>query len=186
MKLSEMKRKVLALIEELNPDSEYLTDDPDIATKMEDVITQIMFELARFKKIPDYVEITVNKGDLIKFEDITDETDYEVYQIAIIRGIAYDLKASGTVIKFLESGIAEIEYFRYPTRITDKNRVKYEFELSQDALEIMPYGVAADLLKSDISSDYGREYAERYESMKQLLDPRYGTGAVYIEGGISV
>lgn len=186
MTLSEMKKKVLALIEELNPNSDVLTDDPDIATKMEYVITQIMFELARFKKIPDYVEMKVKKGDLIRFEDITDETDYEVYQIAVIRGVTYDLKASGTVIKSLEDGTAEIEYFRYPTRITDKNREKYEFELSPDALEIMPYGIAADLLKSDISSNYGREYAERYEAMKQLLDPRYGTGSVYIEGGISV
>ena len=185
MKLLEMKRKVLALIEELNPDSELLTDDPDIAAKFEDVITSIMFELARFKKIPDYVEMAVKEGDLFRFEDITDESDYEVYQIAVIRGVEYDLKAQGTVIKFLETGTAEIEYFRYPTRITDKNRAKYEFELSQDALEIMPYGVAGDLLKSDISSDYGRIYSERYESLKQLLDPRYGMGAVYIEGGFS-
>lgn len=186
MRLSEMKKKVLALIEELNPESEHLTDDPDIASKMEDVITQIMFELARFKKIPDYVEMKVNEGDLIRFEDITDETDYEVYQIGIIRGVKYDSKAQGTVIKVLESGTAEIEYFRYPTRITDKNREKYTFELSQDALEIMPYGVAGDLLKSDISTDYGRIYSDRYEAMKQMLDPRYGMGAVYIEGGIDL
>lgn len=186
MKLLDMKKKVLALIEELNPDSELLTDDPDIATKMEDVITQIMFELARFKKIPDYVEMAVKEGDLIRFEDITDESDYEVYQISVIRGVKYDVKAHGTVFKILESGTAEIEYFRYPTRITDKNRAKYEFELSQDALEIMPYGVAADLLKSDISTEYGRIYAERYEALKQSLDPRYGTGAVYIEGGVDL
>lgn len=186
MKLAEMKKKVLGLIEELNPNSEHLTDDPDIATKLEDVITSIMFELARFKKIPDYVEMEVEEGDIIRFEDITDETDYEVYQIAVIRGVQYDLKAQGTVIKFLETGTAEIEYFRYPTRITDKNRAKYEFELSQDVLEIMPYGIAGDLLKSDVSADYGRIYSDRYEAMKQTLDPRYGTGAVYIEGGISV
>lgn len=187
MKLLEMKKKVLALIEELNPDSEYLTDDPDIAAKFEYVITQIMFELARFKKIPDYVEIKVKEGELIRFEDITDETDYEVYQLAMVRGVNYDLKANGTIIKILEDGTAEIEYYRYPTRITDRNREKYEFELSQDVLEIMPYGIAADLLKSDISTDYGRIYAERYEAMKQLLDPRYGgMGTVYIDGGIEV
>lgn len=186
MKLLEMKKKVLALIEELNPDSEMLTDDPDIAAKFEDVITSIMFELARFKKIPDYVEMKVNEGDLIRFEDITDESDYEVYQISVIRGVSYDMKAQGTVIKILETGTAEIEYFRYPTRITDKNRAKYEFELSDDVLEIMPYGVAGDLLKSDISSDYGRIYSDRYEAMKQLLDPRYSMGTVYIEGGIDV
>lgn len=186
MNLLEMKKKVLALIEELNPDHELLTDDPDIATKIEMVITQIMFEMARFKKIPDYVEMKVKEGDIIRFEDISDETEYEVYQIHIIRGVEYDLKAQGTVIKFLESGTAEIEYFRYPTRITDKNRAKYVFELTDDVLEIMPYGIAGDLLKSDISTDYGRIYSERYEAMKQVLDPRYGMGAVYIDGGIEV
>lgn len=186
MTLLEMKRKVLALIEELNPDNEYLTDDPDIQAKLEDVITQIMFELARFKKIPDYVEMEVKEGDIIRFEDITDETDYEVYQINIIRGVKYDMKAQGTVIKFLEDGLAEIEYFRYPTRITDKNRAKYTFELSQDVLEIMPYGIAGDLLKSDISTDYGRIYSVRYEEMKQVLDSRYGMTSIYFEGGFDV
>ena len=186
MTLLEMKKKVLSLIEELNPDSEYLTDDPDIAAKMEAVITQIMFELARFKKIPDYVELDVKEGELIRFEDITDETDYEVYQMGLIRGVAYETKAQGTVIKFLEGGTAEIEYFRYPTRITDKNREKYTFELSADALEIMPYGVAGDLLKSDISSDYGAIYSRRYEEMIQRLDPRYAMASIYIDGGVNI
>lgn len=184
MTLSEMKKKVLALIEELNPNSELLTDDPDIAAKMEDVITQIMFELARFKKIPDYVEMEVEEGQLLRYEDISDETDYQVYQISLIRGVDYELKAQGTVIKFLESGTAEIDYFRYPTRITDKNREKYTLELSEDALEIMPYGVAGDLLKSDISTDYGVIYSNRYREMISQLDPRYAMSFITIDGGI--
>ena len=104
----------------------------------------------------------------------------------MIRGVKHERKAQGTVIKFLESGTAEIEYFRYPTRITDKNRAKYEFELSADVLEIMPYGIAADLLKSDVSADYGKIYAERYEAMKQMLDPRYQTAAFAVEGGYDI
>ena len=186
MTLSEMKKKVLALIEELNPNSEYLTDDPDISAKLEDVITQIMFEMARFKKIPDYVEMEVKEGDLLRFEDITDETDYEVYQINLIRGVAYELKAQGTVIKILETGTAEIDYFRYPTRITEKNRAKYTFELSDDALEVMVYGVAGDLLKSDISTDYGVIYSNRYREMIQQLDPRYAMASIYIDGGVDI
>ena len=47
----------------------------------------------------------------------------------------------------------------------------------------MPYGIAADLLKSDISSEYGEIYAKRYESMKQMLDPRYQIASIYIDGG---
>ena len=186
MTLLTMQTKVFALIEELNPDSELLTDDPDIAAKFESVLTQVMFELARYKKIPDYVEMQVEKGSLIRFEDITDETDYEVYQIDVIRGVEHEFKAQGTVIKFLESGTAEIEYFRYPTRITDKNRAKYVFDLSEDVLEIMPYGIAADLLKSDVSAEYGSVYATRYETMKQALDPRYKMDSITIEGGFNI
>ena len=37
MTLLEMKKKVLRLIEEINPNSELLTDDPDIANKINDV-----------------------------------------------------------------------------------------------------------------------------------------------------
>ena len=36
MTLLEMKKKVLRLIEEINPNSELLTDDPDIANKIND------------------------------------------------------------------------------------------------------------------------------------------------------
>lgn len=186
MKRTEMIHKVLALIEELNPDSEFLTDDPDIATKLEYVMTQVMFELARMKKLPDYVELAVTKDQLLRFEDITDETDYEVYQIISVRGVKNETKAQGTIIKILESGTAEIEYFRYPTRITDKNREKYTFDLSDDVLEIMPYGVAADLLKSDVSADYGKIYADRFEQMLQRLDPRYQTTTIQIEGGVDI
>lgn len=184
MNYTDMKKKVLALIEEINPDSENLTDDPDIEAKYEYVLTQVMFELARIKKIPDYVEIAVKAGDLLRFEDIADESDYAVYQIDQVRGVSYERKAQGTVIKILEDGTAEIEYFRYPTRITDKNRAKYTFEQSEDVLEIMPYGIAADLLKSDVSAEYGSVYATRYEQMKQMLDPRHQMQYITIEGGI--
>ena len=41
-----------------------------------------------------------------------------------------------------------------------------------------------DLLKSDVSSNYGQVYAERYSELKQMLDPRQSQGSVYIDGGI--
>lgn len=187
MTLLEMKKKVLGLIEELNPNSELLTDDPDIATKINEVINQVMFELARMKKIPQFVELEVSEGDRIEFADIEKKCGYEIYQLGLIGGIAYDLKANGTIIKVQESGTAEIDCFVYPERITEKTKDKaYEFELSPDVLEVMPYGIAADLLKSDVSAEYGRIYAERYEIMLQRLDPRFNMGFVTITGGIDV
>ena len=187
MTLLEMKKKVLGLIEELNPDSELLTDDPDISTKINDVINQIMFELARFKKIPKYVEMKVEDGDVIDFAAIEKECGSEVYPIRIVQGVNCDLKADGTVYKVRESGTAEIDVFVYPERITEKTKDgAYEFELSSDVLEIMPYGVAGDLLKSDISTEYGSIYSNRYDSMIARLDSRYNMPSIYIEGGVSV
>lgn len=182
MLLGDMKKKVLSLIEEIDTTKTALTNDPDIEAKLNYVINQVQNELSRVKKIPDYIEKEVNKGDLIKFTDITSE--YEVYQLDIVKGIKHEYKAQGTIIKALEDGIAEIEYFRYPEEITSTTKDSYEFELSTDVLEVMPYGVAADLLKSDVSNAYGNIYAQRYEQMKNQLDIRYNTGSIEIEEGV--
>lgn len=186
MTLGEMKKKTLGLIEELNPESEHLTEDPDIATKHNDTINQIMFECARIKKIPKYVEMEVTAGDTITFEDIEKASGYEVYQLNSVSGVRYTPKANGTVLKVLESGTIEIDIYVYPERITEKTKNSYEFELSPDILEVMPYGIAADLLKSDVSSEYGSIYATRYETMISRIDPRYQLTGIYIEGGVDV
>ena len=187
MTLLEMKKKVLALIEELNPNSALLTDDPDIATKINFVTNQILFELVRMKKIPKYVEMEVNKGDLVDFAAIGTAAGYEIYQVATVGGVNNVPKANGTIFKILETGTAEIDCYVYPEAITEKTPNSYEFEdISQDVLEIMPYGIAGDLLKSDVSAEYGSIYSTRYESMLQRLDPRYQMTSVYIEGGVVI
>lgn len=180
MTLGDIKKKTLALIEEIDDKEPSLTKDPDIAAKLNYVINQIQNELARVKKIPDYVELEVNEGDLIKFENIS--PDYQIYQLDIVRGINYEYKAQGTIIKCLEEGTLEVEYFRYPEEINSLTKDNFELELSNDVLEVMPYGVAADLLKSDVSNAYGNVYAQRYEQMKGELDIRYNTGSIEFWG----
>lgn len=186
MILKELKQAVLALIEEYDPKNELLTADIDISTKINPVINQVMYELARMKKIPKYCEMEVHKGDLIDFSNIESECGYEVYQVNLISGVQYSPRADGTVFKILEDGVAEIDIFVYPERITSKTKDSYEFELSADVLEIMPYGVAGDLLKSDVSADNGNIYSARYESMLSRLDPRYQTSFITIEGGVNI
>lgn len=187
MTLEEMKKKYLGLIEELNPESEQLTDDPDIAAKQNEVVNQVMFKMARFKKIPKYVEMRVQQGQVIEFADIEKECGYEIYQVSLVSGVSHVSKAGGTVYKFLEDGTAEIDVFVYPERITEKTKDKaYEFELSADALEIMPYGIAGDLLKSDVSAEYGKIYTDEFEKELARLDSRYQMGFITIEGGVMV
>lgn len=186
MTLSDMKKKVLSLIEEIDEKNPALTGDPDIAEKLNYVINQVQYELSRVKKIPDYIELEVQEKDIVKFEDIKAVAGYDVYQLDIARGLEYEYKCQGKMIKCLEAGTLEIEYFRYPKRIDKKTPDTYEFELSDDVLEVMPYGVAADLTKTDPSTNYGQIFAVRYENMKNQLDVRYNTGSIRIEGGINV
>lgn len=180
MTLAEMKEKVYSLIEEYSEDNDALTEDEDLAQKMNGVINQIQNELARYKKIPGYTTIQVQEGQEMEFSDI----DERIYQLNIIRGVDADTIANRVV--FNEDGTARIYYYKYPEQITSETDDEYTFELSTDVLEIMPYGVAGDLLKSDVSSQYGTIYSNRYRELISQLDFRYGTGFVEIEGGVEV
>lgn len=176
MTLTDVKKQILAMIEELNPESELLTDDPDISAKINYVINQIMLELVRIKKLPANKTLDVKKDDIKEFTELADD----LFQLNIIRGVKHNI-VDNTVI-FEEDGTANVFYYKYPTLITDENASTYEFELPMDLMQVLPYGVAGDLLKSDISANYGQVYANRYESMIQRIDPRYSMGSFYISG----
>lgn len=180
MTLEEMKHKVYSLIEEYSEDAADLTEDEDLASKINGVINSIQNELTRFKKIPKDVTINVSSGQEMYFKDI----DKDLYQLMNIRGVSTDIL--NDKIFFNEDGEAKIFYYKYPKQITNETDDSYKFELPTDLLEIMPYGVAGDILKSDVSSQYGAAYSARYREMLQTLDPRYGTGIVEITGGINI
>jgi hypothetical protein len=175
MNLGEIKKKALALIEELDTDNTTLTADEDIQKKLNYIVNQVQNELARFKKIPakQSVEITENEleYDLNKLDLF--------YQVQVIRGLEAEI--FGTTADFKETGKADIYYYKYPTQIDAETPDTQELDLTIDVLEIMPYGIAADLLKSDVSNAYGNVYASRYQEMIQALDPRHSLGSIYID-----
>lgn len=184
MTLGEQKKKVFALIEEIDTDSEDLTNDIDLANKINYVVNQIQNELSRIKKIPAYkeIEVDIEEKNTYTLEDI----DSNVYQIKMIRGIDFDLRANGTIVKCNESGTMEVEYYVYPNQIDAETDDDTELNLTIDVLEIMPYGVAADILKSDVSNAYGNVYSQRYTELKQLLDNRNTLGSIEFVGGIEI
>lgn len=179
MTLLEIKKKVLQLIEEIS-DNANLTDDPDIKAKLNSVINMVQFELARMKKIPAYVQREVKAGEVVDMNTLEN-----FYQLRLIRFVG-GFEAIEDMATFMEDGTADIYYYRYPVAITDSTPDTYEFELSLDALEILPYGVAGDLLKSDVSAQYGAIYSQRYETMLQRLDSRYSLGGITFEGGVDI
>lgn len=187
MTLLEMKKKVLALIEETSQTESELTDDPDIKEKINDVINQVQFELARIKKIPAREKRKITEESL----ELDLDTLEDFYQLERIRfeneeGEDSSFEIFVKVVEFKEPGTATIYYYKYPKSITADTEDDYIFELSGDVLEIMPYGVAADILKSDVSNGYGQIYNQRYEQMLQRLDPRYSTGFIYIDQGVMI
>ena len=181
MTLREMKDRVLSLIEEINPESEYLTDDPDIQEKINYVIDMKQHELARVKRLAASDIIETKENQQI---DLYEEYD-DFYKLKNITGVSYTL--FDNLVTFNEEGEATVNYWRYPKLITkDTDMDKYKMELSRDVLEIMPYGVAADILKSDVSAQYGRIYEEAYQRALQILDVNTSEGIYEIKGGLYV
>ena len=76
-----------------------------------------------------------------------------------------------------------MEYYAYPTIITEETDDDFELEIDQDVQLILPYAVANDILKVDPSSDYTAFYAE-YKRKLENLDTRVTQPTVSIEEGI--
>lgn len=180
MTLKEMKLRVLSLIEEVNAESEYLTDDVDIQAKINYVIDTKNHELSRIKKIAAVETLNVTEGKEIDLYDVLDN----FYKLKAITGVSYDMFEN--IVTFEESGTAKIKYYKYPKMITAETIDDYKFELSNDVLEIMPLGIAADLLKSDVSAQYGKVYENAYKEALNMLDTRTSEGSVEIKGGLNV
>lgn len=186
MTLLDIKKKVLKLIEEIDDTQESLTSDPDIAQKMNTVINSVQYELARMRKIGTTTTQEFEGGTLFDMTNL--ENFYQLRLLRFVNENGQDAKYEiiDNMVAFYESGTATFYYHKYPEAITDETADDYEFELPADALEILPYGVAGDLLKSDVSTQYGAIYSQRYETMLQRLDPRYSMGSYTVEGGLNI
>lgn len=180
MTLEEMKLKTYSLIEEYSEESDNLTEDEDLATKMNSCINIIMNEMSRFKKITAYDTLEVKEGDNLAFSDIASD----MYQLNMITGVDYHTIQDRVI--FDETGTAQIYYYKYPEQITEETEDDYTFELDTDALEIMPYGIAGLLLASDVSNNYGQIYTNLYRDKISQLDSRKTMSNVFISGGVDI
>lgn len=181
MNLEEFKVKVYSVIEEYSETADNLTEDDDLATKMNSCINMIINEMSRFKKIDAYTTMEVSEGDNIALTDIASN----IYQLNLIRGVDYE--TVGNRVKFNETGTADIYYYKYPKLITDDTEDDvYKFELDREALEIAVYGVAGLLLASDISNNYGQVYTNLYREKISQLDSRKVMPSVFISGGVNI
>lgn len=179
-----LKSETLKLLEEYIEDEENLTDDEDIANKIVSATNKILFELARFKKIPAYIQRDVSENEVLDLKTLD-----SFYQLKLIRVVDendndVEFDKVENFVTFKGNGTATIYYYKYPTLITEDTDDNFELELDMDVLNIAPTGIAGTILMTDISNQYGSVFLNRYEQMLQRLDSRNEVGFIMFEGGL--
>ena len=169
MTLKEMKIKTFSLIEEYYPQLNGMAEDEDVLNKINSSINQIQMDLMKYRKISAYADVEITKEDekTLFLSDLVDDL-YQLNVISFDKTTVYELIDENTLVLPDDfEGTFRIYYYKYPkltklTFVSEDERKKhddsYKFELDNLLLEIMPYGIAADLLKMDMISGYGKYF----------------------------
>lgn len=174
MTLGDIKKRTLALIEALDTSLLLLTDDIDFQKKINYCVDQIQTELSQIKPITAKTSFTVTNSTL---EQSLPSGFYQVDRLET-NFFIYDSK-----IVFEKEGTYDMYYSKFPTTITADTADTVTMELTLDCLNAMPYGVASDMLKADVSTDYS-VYAKRYNDLLNQI--RVGTtkSSVYVDDSV--
>lgn len=178
MTLGENKKIALGLIEEYTNANEKMTDDEDIALRINYLYSTNYQELSQKKKIEKTKTIKEISEDTIE-DGYTEYTmPSSMYQFK--RLMAFDDKNNPVETDYYTVGKRKIyinnksnykyvlEYYAYPTIITEETEDDFVLELDQDVLMILPYAVANDILKTDPSADYTAFYNDYQRKLNEL------------------
>ncbi len=191
MTLGENKKITLGLIEEYSKTNTALTDDEDIAMRLNFAYATNYQELSQNKKI---IKTRILKE--ISGESSEGYTEYSLpnnmYQIKRILALDennnvmepdYYLLGKKIYISNQSDYQYILEYYQYPTIITEQTPDTFMLEIDQDVQMILPYAVANDILKVDPSADYSAFLAE-YQRKKENLDTRTEIPSITVEEGV--
>ena len=180
MNLGELKQRTYKLIEEYDNTASDFTTDPDYSTKFNTVANVILNELNNYVKKAVIETMTVHAGDEIQLDEELDR----FFLLKRITGVKYSI--IDRFVTFEEDGEAKIYYYQYPVQIKEDSDNDTKIDLEPQAIECMIWGIASDILKMDVSNQYGAMFSQRYAELKGALDNRINQGTIHIEGGIDV
>lgn len=191
MTLEENKKIALALIEEYSPNNQMLTDDEDIAKRLNLVYSTNYQELAQTKKIIKTKILKEIKGETAEgYEELSLPSNmYQLKRVIALdennNEVEADFKTIGKKIYISKESDAKyiLEYYMYPTVINEETDKDFVLEIDQDVQMILPYAVANDILKVDPSSDYTAFLAE-YKRKLEALDTRKAIPSIIAEEGV--
>lgn len=151
MTLSDGKRKVLMLLDEYSSGGE-LTVDEDILNKMHDFFDMAQKEMANYKRIVREVTITLDGNT--EHELPADFVSYfRIWKNGRTTRL-YPVRGNKLICSAGEYGELIVEYFAMPQTISPETDDSYEFEVSEDAANCLPFYVAAQQLITDLVVDY--------------------------------
>lgn len=180
MNLGELKQRTYKLIEEYTNTAPDFTTDPDYSTKFNTVANVILNELNSLVKKAVIETMTVHAGDEIQLDEELDR----FFLLKRITGVKYSI--IDRFVTFEEDGEAKIYYYQYPVQIKEDSDNDTKIDLEPQAIECMIWGIASDILKMDVSNQYGAMFSQRYAELKGELDNRINQGNIHITGGINV
>ena len=190
MNLGNNKKIALGLIEEYSPNSNFLTDDEDIRTRLNLVYAASYQYLSQIKKILKTHTISIiEASDSIEDYDLPSDL-YQFKRLVALdsnnKEISPEFQIVGKKI-YIRQNVGEyiIEYYAYPTEITLDTPNTFELEIDPDVQNLLPYLVANDILKVDPSADYTAFEKEYRSRMSMILDERESTlSSAVVEEGI--
>lgn len=187
MTFGQNKKICLALIEEYSPNNKYLTDDEDIQNRIALLYAPAYQELSQNKKI------VKSKEYIMSNEASEGYTQYSLpsncYQVKNVYAlddnnsdvsVDYKIRAKKILISNKTQGRCIVEYYAYPSIITEETEDDFNLEIDQDAQFLLPYLVANDILKSDQSSNYA-DFATEYQRKLEQLDTRTNTPLIVVK-----
>lgn len=200
MNYLDNKKITLSLIEEFNPDSEFLTDDSDIQTRLVSIYNTCLMNIARLKRVEkDYTFDDKEETENDNFQEFDLPSDvYVIKDIIVqdsdtnnIRGNQADYYRVGKklYINTKIKGTHILRYYGYPKEIPsdieEKGEDTYKFDIDKDIQYLLPYAVASDILKIDKSVDY-TAFENKYRMELQSLFSGKEEMHVHIDGGYDI
>jgi len=172
MTLSQIKELAVKLIDEYSNNAN-ITDDEDIRLKLNGLCNLGQIELSLIKKIKKTYEFVINEVAETEFRTIELPEDYMEenklrYYTTNNTLLNYYVQDNKLKIHKDCLGNFEFEYFAKPQEITNETDDDYELEIDLIAQQVLPYYVASDVLKSDVSANY-TAFEAKYNAKLEIL-----------------
>ena len=186
MTLGQAKAMAMKLMDEYMVDTPP-TDDEETLAKLNSMFQAAQIFVCTIKPLEKYFIIEHPQSDTIFNEYDLPKDFYQAFLVRDAQGNGYgqvEFHEPKLMITDQTAQTIRVDYYAYPTEITDDTPDDYEFELTQDAQQVLPYAVVSDLLKTDPSAYY-TAFEVKFNNLVASLSPASYAGISFV-GGIRI